>query len=390
MSRRRRRKSRETWITALVLVGASGAAWWVYHRISSATPIESKWELGVTAPIVQERPAEPQSGKDEPQPSSATNQPVTQPTQAPPASADSTKPDENVKPSEPTVSDKPAEPVVTPKTVEVAKPASPDSIESLLNKGKEALDKSDWLTARNIYVDASKRELTSAQRILVREKLAHIAQETIFSSRITPNDPLVDRYVVQAGDHLERVAVAHKITVDLIARTNALPDRNMIRIGQTLKVIKGPFRAVVNKNEYTLDVYLGDVFLKELKVGLGADDSTPTGEWVVVNKLRNPRYYPPRGGKVIDADDPKNPLGEFWIGLEGTKGEALGQQRYGIHGTIEPDTIGQCASMGCVRLGDADIEALYAYLVERHSTVTVNGAVSQAAAQATGSVAASP
>lgn len=33
---------------------------------------------------------------------------------------------------------------------------------------------------------------------------------------------------------------------------------------------------------------------------------------------------------------------------------------YGIHGTDEPDTLGQSVSHGCVRLGDNDIENLYA------------------------------
>lgn len=33
---------------------------------------------------------------------------------------------------------------------------------------------------------------------------------------------------------------------------------------------------------------------------------------------------------------------------------------YGIHGTDEPDKLGQSVSHGCVRLGDADIEKLYA------------------------------
>jgi len=120
-----------------------------------------------------------------------------------------------------------------------------------------------------------------------------------------------------------------------------------------------------------LDVYLGDAFVRQFKVGLGADDSTPTGEWRVATKLINPTYYPPRGGEIIAADDPKNPLGERWIGLVGVSGAAVDQERYGIHGTNDPDSIGKSVSMGCIRLPNEDVEALYTYLVETHSTVTV-------------------
>ena len=67
----------------------------------------------------------------------------------------------------------------------------------------------------------------------------------------------------------------------------------------------------------------------------------------------------------------QNPLGERWIGLEGVSGEALGQKRYGIHGTIAPESIGMSVSLGCIRMYNEDVEALYTYLVEKHSTVEI-------------------
>jgi lipoprotein-anchoring transpeptidase ErfK/SrfK len=74
---------------------------------------------------------------------------------------------------------------------------------------------------------------------------------------------------------------------------------------------------------------------------------------------------------VIAADDPQNPLGERWIGLIGVSGGAVGQERYGIHGTIEPQSIGQSISLGCVRMYNEDVAQVYSYLVEKHSTVTI-------------------
>jgi lipoprotein-anchoring transpeptidase ErfK/SrfK len=43
---------------------------------------------------------------------------------------------------------------------------------------------------------------------------------------------------------------------------------------------------------------------------------------------------------------------------------------YGIHGTDEPDKLGQSVSHGCVRLGDADIEKLYG-IANRGDTVII-------------------
>ena len=118
-------------------------------------------------------------------------------------------------------------------------------------------------------------------------------------------------------------------------------------------------------------VFLQETFVRQYTVGLGLEDGTPTGEWSVTDKLVNPPYYSPRGEGIIAADDPDNPLGERWIGLRGVSGEAVGQQRYGIHGTHDPSTIGKNESLGCVRMYNEDVEALYDMLVSQHSRVII-------------------
>ena len=52
-------------------------------------------------------------------------------------------------------------------------------------------------------------------------------------------------------------------------------------------------------------------------------------------------------------------------------GQAVGKESYGIHGTIDPASIGQKKSMGCIRLLDDDIKLVYDMLVKDKSTVTV-------------------
>ncbi len=243
---------------------------------------------------------------------------------------------------------------------------------SLTVAGRQALERGELIAARTYLSDALQAGLEEPEQALVRAELTRLGNETIFSSRILADDPLTERYIIQSGDSLGKIAKANKVSVDLLASINGIANVNRIRAGQTIKIIHGPFHAVLDKSVYVLDVYMGSTFAKHFKVGLGADDSTPTGKWQVAVKLENPTYYPPRGGRIIAADDPKNPLGERWIGLQGISGEAVGQMRYGIHGTIEPQSIGQSVSMGCVRMYNEDVTSLYIYLVEEHSTVTVH------------------
>lgn len=250
-------------------------------------------------------------------------------------------------------------------------PPSPADVEQLIASGRAALEKDDLVAARGFFSRAFSAARNPAEAQALRVELSQIGKETIFSPRIVDGDPLVSRYVIQTGDSLARIAVGNKLSSDFLARINNIADKNRIREGQSLKIVKGPFRAVVTKRNYTLDVFLDDAMVGSFAVGLGAEDSTPTGEWRAGIKLVNPTYYPPRGGGIVAADDPANPLGERWIGLVGVSGSAMGQERYGIHGTNEPDSIGKNMSMGCIRMRNDDVEQVYDYLVENHSTILV-------------------
>jgi lipoprotein-anchoring transpeptidase ErfK/SrfK len=69
-------------------------------------------------------------------------------------------------------------------------------------------------------------------------------------------------------------------------------------------------------------------------------------------------------GKLIVAGDavvipPVNTKQRHFKGILGQYRLELGDG-YGIHGTDEPEKLGQSVSHGCVRLGDADIANLYA------------------------------
>lgn len=270
---------------------------------------------------------------------------------------------------------------VQPVAAQATAPSTSDASATQLIADADAKRKSDDLVAaRKLLVDAiDTGKLSSADHDDVLRRLNEINETVVFSSRKFISDPHAVTHVVKPGELMQRIARQYDITWELIGRLNGISDPRKLQAGKSLKIIKGPFHAMVDKSDFTLDIYLGKpgepgaMFVKRFRVGLGESDSTPTGLWTVDTKLPNPRYYNPRaeGPRVIEPDDPKNPLGERWIALIGTSGQAVGKTSYGIHGTIEPDSIGQRKSMGCIRMLNEDVELVYDLLIPGKSTVTV-------------------
>ena len=238
-----------------------------------------------------------------------------------------------------------------------------------------------WIDARAGLNDVFQAgHLSDADAAAARTELQEINQTIVFSPKTFPDDPYSLGYSVRQGDSLAKIAAGHDTTWQLLARINHLDPRRL-RYGTTIKVVRGPFFAVVRKGAYTIDAYLGglpgkpgSMYVMSFPVGLGKDNSTPTGLWAIAPhaKLKHPTYYPPEGGDPIDADDPKNPLGGYWIALTGIDGQAIGRTSYGIHGTIEPDSIGHQSSMGCIRLRNDDIAMVFDLMVEGKSLVRVD------------------
>lgn len=83
--------------------------------------------------------------------------------------------------------------------------------------------------------------------------------------------------------------------------------------------------------------------------------STPVGRFRIISQVPDPPYSGRHG--YYKPKDPRNPLGSRWMGLN--VGHFRTGVPIGIHGTNEPDKIGQAVSDGCVRLRNADVETLF-------------------------------
>jgi len=245
------------------------------------------------------------------------------------------------------------------------------SVDADVLAGRQALERGQLLEARRRLSRAFEGRLSNEQRERIRNELTTISDKLIFSRTVAPGDPLTKLHEIASGESVYVLARRHKVTMDLLQQINELERPEFIRAGQRLKVIEGPFDAVIRKSQHRMDIFLKGQFIRSYRVGLGAGAGTPLGKWEVTTKLTNPEWTDPRSGRYYAADDPENPIGEYWIGLDCIAGDCIGDSGYGIHGTIEPESIGADMSMGCVRLLPDDIHEVHQLLVRRHSTVDI-------------------
>ncbi|WP_426449142.1 L,D-transpeptidase family protein [Paenibacillus sp. S-38] len=115
----------------------------------------------------------------------------------------------------------------------------------------------------------------------------------------------------------------------------------------------------VIQDRHVIRLTAGEALLAEYPVGLGAGGATPNGSFTI-----GERVLAPQGRQ------------------EGVYGAAaLGMGRLAVHGTSDASSIGRNASLGCIRMTDEDIAALYP-LVPRGTQVVIRPAEAGEAAAA--------
>ncbi len=251
-----------------------------------------------------------------------------------------------------------------------------------LSQGLSLIAEKKFVAGRALLSEllTSDSSLSDDQKSLIRTRLAQVNELLVFSKKVVPGDPLVGIHVTTPRFYLySKIARKYKVTHQLLERINKVSSRK-IRVPMNLKYIKGPFHVVVVKSAFRMDIYLDDpqgkpIYIRSFQVGLGKNDSTPEGKFIVRphNKVTNPSWVNPRTRERFAANDPKNPIGEYWIGLQGVDEFTKNAKSYGIHGTDKPQTVGQQKSLGCIRLKAKDIALVYQMLVESKSTVLIAG-----------------
>ncbi|MFO7958815.1 MAG: L,D-transpeptidase family protein [Candidatus Brocadiia bacterium] len=232
-------------------------------------------------------------------------------------------------------------------------PARPTPVDTRLERGRELFESGERIEARKVltelYLDSEGEEQDEA-----REVLRQINAELVFNPRVTAGATI---HSVKPGETLTKIGKQYSVNWRMIARLNDMRPDGMLKVGQELKVLTGKPRVLVDLSEFRLALLFDGVFIKEYLVGIGKDDCTPTGEFVVDNLLVRPRWYAP-DGRVIEYGEEDHLLGERWIGFA----DQPGASGLGIHGTKGNSGIGEKCSNGCIRMRNEDVVELYDFM----------------------------
>ena len=264
----------------------------------------------------------------------------------------------------------------------------PQAAAAAFKRGMELRQATDFLGART---ELSKAyfwgDLPADKQDEARKVLTDLAELTLIGrgSKVYPNDPYTGYYLCKAGDILAAVDRREKLHVpwQLLVRVNNMQRPEDLVAGQRYKVVNGPFHAIIYKTQFVMDLYLQrdelpKLFIKRVRIGTGKDGATPNGMWRVKlgGKHERPTWYPPPNSPhhgPIPYGHPDYAFGAkgLWISLEGLDENTKPLTDYGIHSTSAPDSIGKAESLGCIRLGDDDIDLVYMLLYEYYSTIEV-------------------
>lgn len=175
-------------------------------------------------------------------------------------------------------------------------------------------------------------QLTAEEHRQLTDLLDQVAGTVVYS-----REHLLERpYVVKPGDNLQRIARAYGVPWQLLAKINGVRDPENLDPGEELKVVRGPFDAMIRLDNYEMTLMLRDLYAGRFRIGLGGDSQNLEGAYRVEDKIVH--------------DEPASPLGRYWIKLT---------DRIGIHGTSDPRNLGSSGGPGSIFLGDQDLEDVH-------------------------------
>lgn len=126
--------------------------------------------------------------------------------------------------------------------------------------------------------------LTPAEAQQVETLLSQLAGTIVYSTEHRLEPP----YTVQQGDTLQSIAQQYEVPWQLLAKINGIADPNAVQVGQQLKVIHGPFAAIVELDKSQLTLMLDGRYAGRFPAKVEPGATVSEGQWVLDQKLVQP------------------------------------------------------------------------------------------------------
>lgn len=144
------------------------------------------------------------------------------------------------------------------------------------------------------------------------------------------------------------------------------PDGRPLGVAPKREVVSytGPYKPgtiVISTQERRLYLIMPNGQALKYGVGVGRPGFTWAGVKTISAKKEWPEWTPPSQMLRRRPDLPRHMAGGIENPL-GARAMYLGSSLYRIHGSNEPDTIGQAVSSGCIRMTNDDVTDLYEHV----------------------------
>lgn len=175
-------------------------------------------------------------------------------------------------------------------TAAVTPAARPTAVDAFA-KGQAFLAQRDYLHALNEFSQCfDSPSLPPADVSKVQELLDQLAGTVIYS-----REHLMEpAHVVAQGETLQAIAQKHKVSVGLLTKINGIADPLYLPAGTQLKVVKGPFDAVVDKSHGKLIVFVDEMYAGSFPLTPGFE--FPEGSYTVEQLSNGTVNAPPSAG----------------------------------------------------------------------------------------------
>jgi hypothetical protein len=162
-------------------------------------------------------------------------------------------------------------------------------------------DATQALAALSIWYDDPSLGLEESQRL--EDLLGQLAGTVIYSQQ----DLLLPPHVVAAGETLPAIAMPLRVSWQLLGKINGVDDPQRLMPGEHLKLIRGPFDAVVSVSRRRISLQLAGNFAGSFPVVVGRQFLARVGSSIPVAELRHGSGRDMQAAALAGADAAAKP-----------------------------------------------------------------------------------